>query len=66
MYFGNDFFFPFDDVEWQKPKFSATDKGYEHEYSFIARVARNSLNAPDTKYKNFPVSEFAINYADLL
>jgi hypothetical protein len=29
-------------------------------------VAKNSLNTPDTKYKNFPVSEFAINYADLL
>jgi hypothetical protein len=66
MYFGNDFFFPFDDVEWQKPKFKATEKGYEHEYNFIARVAKNSLNTPDTKYKNFPVSEFAINYADLL
>ena len=66
MYFGNDFFFPFDDVEWQKPKFKAIEKGYEHEYNFIARVAKNSLNTPDTKYKNFPVSEFAINYADLL
>jgi hypothetical protein len=66
LYFGNDFLFPFDDVEWQKPRFSAKELGYEHEYSFIARVAKNSLNVPDPKYKNFPVSEFAIDYNKLI
>jgi len=57
MYFGNDFIYAMENVDWSNPRISINpDGGYFHEYDFIARYGYQTA-APTN---NLPYSEFMI------
>lgn len=57
MYFGNDFIYAMENVDWSNPRVSINpDGGYFHEYDFIARYGYQTA-APAN---NLPYSEFMI------
>ena len=57
MYFGNDFIYAMENVDWSNPRISINpDGGYFHEYDFIARYGYQTA-APAN---NLPYSEFMI------
>jgi len=57
MYFGNDFIYAMENVDWSNPRISINpDGGYFHEYDFVARYGYQTA-APAN---NLPYSEFMI------
>ena len=44
MYFGTGFYFPMENVDWQKPKITAVPgQGYLHQFNFIARAVNGAV-----------------------
>lgn len=62
MYFGSSFYFPMENVDWQKPKITAVPgQGYLHQFNFVARAVNGAV-ANGFKYNSIGsyVSEFKV------
>ena len=62
MYFGTGFYFPMENVDWQKPKITAVPgQGYLHQFNFIARAVSGAVaNGFKEKTLGSYVSEFKV------
>jgi hypothetical protein len=62
MYFGAGFYFPMQNVDWQKPKITAIPgQGYLHQFNFIARAVTGAVaNGFKSNTLNSFVSEFLV------
>ncbi len=62
MYFGAGFYFPMENVDWQKPRISAVPgQGYLHQFNFVARAVSGAVanGFKDNTIGSF-VSEFKV------
>ena len=62
MYFGTGFYFPMENVDWQKPKITAVPgQGYLHQFNFIARAVNDAVaNGFKSNTIGSYVSEFKV------